>query len=122
MTLVDTSSWIHQLREHGDEEVRARVEALLLGGDACWCAPVRLELWIGARGSHEKAVLRRYEKVMPELLISQEVWNESFELARRARAGGFTCPSPDVLIAACARVHGVTVESSDAHIAKLMSL
>ena len=122
MTLVDTSAWIEQLRPHGNPEVRARVEALLRAGDACWCAPVRLELWMGARGEQEKSVLRRYERALPELAITAEIWEHSYELARRARLQAFTCPVQDVLIAACARTHGVTIEAVDRHFAKLMPL
>jgi len=122
MTLVDTSSWIEQLRDHGDRVVRERVEGLLRAGEACWCAAIRLELWIGARGKHEKEVLREYEQALPELEITTEVWEESCELARRARSAGLTCPSPDVLIAACARHYGFAVETRDSHLAKLMEL
>jgi predicted nucleic acid-binding protein len=122
MKLVDTSSWIEQLREDGDPTVRARVNALLESGEACWCSVVRLELWIGARGDHEKKVMRRYEAALPELKISPDVWEESFDLARTARTAGITCPCADVLIAACARYHDVEVESADTHLAQLMSL
>ena len=51
MKLIDTSSWIHSLRSDGDAKVRQRVAELLLSGDACWCAVVRVELWNGARGA-----------------------------------------------------------------------
>jgi predicted nucleic acid-binding protein len=56
--LVDTSSWIHFLRPKGSVEVRQRVERTLKDGEACWCPVVRLELWNGARGRKESAVLR----------------------------------------------------------------
>ncbi|MEQ1859474.1 MAG: PIN domain-containing protein [Chthoniobacteraceae bacterium] len=122
MKLVDTSAWIHQLRSDGDTAVRHRVDALLHGGQACWCPVVRLELWMGARGDREKAILRQYEQALPELGISDEVWKEAFALARAARAAGLTCPSPDVLIAACARHHGLEVEAADHHFPALMAL
>ena len=35
MILVDTSSWVHQIRAKGDAAVRMRVEALLSGAQAC---------------------------------------------------------------------------------------
>ena len=122
MKLVDTSSWIHQLREDGDAAVRRRVDALLLAGEACWCAMVRTELWIGARGTREKKILREYEQVLPELEIGSVIWDEACELARRARAAGLTCPAPDVVIAACARHYQAGVESEDGHLAALMAL
>lgn len=113
MILVDTSSWIHFLRPKGDRDVRARVERALTEGEACWCGLVRLELWIGARGQREGAVLRDLEKALPELLIDDAVWAESYELARRARGRGITIPATDVLIAACANYHGASIETAD---------
>jgi len=112
--LVDTSSWIHFLRHDGDAVVRERVRGSLLSGVACWCPLVRLELWNGARGDREKAVLREFEAELPELEISEAVWQLSFEMARRARAAGLTIPATDLLIASCARHHGAMLEHSDA--------
>jgi predicted nucleic acid-binding protein len=113
MVLVDTSSWIHFLRPDGDDAVRARVRALLLDGSACWCPLVRLELWNGAGGDREKKVLRDFERRVPELSITSEVWGEAYALARRCRAAALTAPASDLLIAACARHHGVALEHAD---------
>ena len=122
MTLVDTFAWIHQLRTNGDLAGRKRVEDLLNSGEAWWCSPVRLELWIGARGDHEKKVLRRYERALPEIEVTRSIWEDAYELARLARASGLTCPSQDVLIAACARHYGLQIEACDAHFPALMLL
>ena len=83
---------------------------------------VRVELWIGAGGDHEKKTLRTYERTLPEIETTREIWEEACDLARRARAAGLTCPSPDVVIAACARHRGCALESADEHLAKLMKL
>ena len=114
MVLVDTSSWIHFLRPDGDSVVQARVDGLLRAGTACWCPLVRLELWNGAGGERERKVLREFERLVPELAITADVWNEACDLARRCRAGGVTVPATDLLIAACARHHGAQLEQSDA--------
>ncbi|MBU6200115.1 MAG: PIN domain-containing protein [Xanthomonadaceae bacterium] len=113
MILVDTSSWIHLLRPRGDAAARARVVAALRAGDACWCAQVRLELWNGASGAQEKKALRDFERLLPALAITDEVWALACELARKARAGGISVPATDLLIAACARHHGVELEHCD---------
>lgn len=122
MTLIDTSSWIHQLRERGDAAVRLRVETLLQSGQALWCPIVRLELWAGVRGIAERKVLQHYEQIIPELEITSEIWDEACKLASLSRQSGNTVPSSDILIAACARHHRVEVESADAHFAALMKL
>ena len=113
MILVDSSSWIHLLRVDGDPLVRARVERALEDGDACWCSMVKLELWNGAAGKRDHKVLREFETVLPELLIDEAVWMLASNLAKRARAKGISVPSTDVLIAACARHHGATIETAD---------
>ena len=113
MLLVDTSSWIHMLRPSGDPTVRARVEAALTSGQACWCPPVQLELWNGARGRKERAVLRELAGALPEIPIDEDVWKAAYDLARRARSRGVTVPAIDLIIAACAIRHGTALESSD---------
>jgi predicted nucleic acid-binding protein len=56
------------------------------------------------------------------LAVTPDVWEAANGLARRARAAGLTVPAADILIAACARHHGVEIESSDAHFADLEKL
>jgi predicted nucleic acid-binding protein len=120
--LVDSSSWIHLLRPDGNAQVRARVERALQAGDACWCPVVRLELWNGASGDHDKKVLRDFERLLPELPIDGEVWDAAYNLARRARTAGISVPATGLLIAACARHHGADLEHCDADFVNLDKL
>ena len=122
MKLIDTSSWIHALRPNGDPEIRARVAALLHAGEAAWCAMVRLELWNGARGRHEKQVLKEMELHLIELEMSQQLWNGACALAQRARMRGCTVPATDLLIAACARHYEIGIEHSDEHFDAIATL
>lgn len=113
MVLVDTSAWIHFLRPDGDATVRARVSAALEAGVACWCPIVRLELWNGAKGDRERKVLREFERLIPELPITTEVWSDACDSARHCRKAGVTVPATDLLIHACAWHHGATLEHAD---------
>jgi predicted nucleic acid-binding protein len=122
MVLVDTSSWIHLLRPDGDRGTRARVEAALQSGEACWCPIVRLELWNGAGGDREKKMIRDFERLLPELEITSDVWAEACELARRSRAAAITIPATDLLIAACASYHKADLETVDSDFALLSKL
>lgn len=122
MVLVDSSSWIHLLRPDGNETVRGRVELALHAGDACWCPMVRLELWNGVGGAQEKKVLRNFERLLPELPITSQVWEVANELARTARAAGISVPATDLIIAACARHHGAELEHADSDFDLLNSL
>jgi predicted nucleic acid-binding protein len=120
--LIDTSSWVHQIRRGGDAAVRARVEALLTAGTAAWCAQVRLELWVGTRSEQDRKILRDYEAVVPELAITADVWDLACELGDRARRAGISPGSGDLLIAACARYHSVDLEHEDSDFVQLARL
>jgi len=120
--LVDSSLWVHQLRKSGDPAKRDRVNALLEAGEAAWCPPVRLELWRGVTNDAERKTLRRYEALLPDFEISAAVWQRSIELADRARASGLTVPLADLVIFACARIHGLDVAHDDAHFDELTKL
>ncbi len=120
--LVDSSLWVHQLRRSGDPAKRDRVNALLEHGEAAWCPAVRLELWRGVTNDGERKTLRRYEVLLPDYAISAEVWRHAIRLADRGRASGVTVPLADVLIFACARIHGLDIAHDDAHFDELAKL
>ena len=120
--LVDSSLWVHQLRKSGDPAKRNRVNELLESGEAGWCPVVRLELWRGVTNDSERKTLRRYEALLPDYEISEEVWKQSIQLADRARASGVTVPMADLLIFACAKIHGLEVAHDDTHFDELLKL
>ena len=120
--LVDSSLWVHQLRKSGDAAKRDRVNALLENGEAAWCPVVRLELWRGVTNDAERKTLRRYEALLPDYDISAEVWTRSIQLADRARTSGVTVPLADLLIFACANIHGLEVAHDDTHFDELLKL
>jgi predicted nucleic acid-binding protein len=118
MVLVDTSAWIHFLRPKGDDAVRAKVAAALVAGSACWCGMVRLELWNGA-GERERRVLRAFERDLPDLAFTPEVWSAAYALARRCRDVGHTVPATDLLVEACARHYRASLIHADADFDRL---
>jgi len=122
MVLVDSSSWIESLRQTGRPDVRKRVESLLAAGEAAWCDIIRLELWNGVGGPRERKTLREFDQDLPRLPIDEQVWELSIKLANRARQAGFTVPAVDLLIAACARRHGVSIEHCDEHYRSLEAI
>lgn len=83
---------------------------------------VRLELWNGVGSSHDREALEALGKALPELPMTQDVWKEAYALADQCRVSGYTAPVQDVLIAACARVHGVDLEHEDKHYDWLMKI
>ena len=122
MRLVDSSAWVHCLRRMGRADVVDGVRRLMASGEAAWCPAIRLELWNGVGDERDRRILRDFEQTLPELPITDEVWAEACALASRCRKAGKTAPAIDVLIAACARHHGVDVEHADNHFDFLMTM
>ena len=120
--LVDSSLWVHQLRKSGDPAKRDRVNALLQSGVAAWCPPVRLELWRGVTNDAERKTLRHYEALLASHEISSDVWERAVRHADRGRAAGVTVPLADLLIFACAKVHGLDLAHDDTHFLQLEHL
>ncbi len=83
---------------------------------------VKLELWNGARGEVERRVLREMEEALVLLPSTADVWQTAFRLARTARQTGKTTPATDLLIGACARVHGADLVHDDQHLAEITRL
>lgn len=118
-TLVDTSLWVHQLRKSGDPVQRARVVALLEGGRAAWCPPVRLELWRGVTTESDRRTLRQYESLLPDYAVTDAVWTLAIRTADRGRAAGLTVPLADLLVFACAKIHQLDLAHDDDHFVQL---
>jgi len=120
--LVDSSLWVHQLRKSGDSAKRERANELLRNGEAAWCPVIRLELWRGVANDAQRKALRHYELVLPDYEISPDVWERAIRLADRGRARGVTAPLADLVIFACAKVHGLELEHDDDHFNQLATL
>ncbi|HEX2465378.1 MAG TPA: PIN domain-containing protein [Thermoanaerobaculia bacterium] len=113
--LVDTSAWIDALRQDGDRAIGDTVRELTADGLAVLCDVVRLELWNGAGGEAEVKLLRELERDLECVATTDRVWARAIELARASRAKGLTIPATDLLVAACAREHGLDLVHHDAH-------
>ena len=102
---------------------RARqVEALLQSGTACWCPPVRLELWRGVTSDAERRALQQFDALLPSYGITDAVWERAIRLVDRGRGSGVTVPLADVLVFACARVHDLQLAHDDDHFRELARL
>lgn len=122
MVLIDTSAWIEAMRQHGDAEMRVRVNEVIRAGTAAWCPAVRMELWPCAKGRRELDRLMELRELVFDLPISDEVWERAIKLATMGRSKGLKCPISDLLIFACAEVHRVTMLHCDKHFDLLVKL
>jgi predicted nucleic acid-binding protein len=117
--LIDTSAWVESMREAGDERVRSLVQAAVRSGRACLCDFVLLELWNGIGGESERRWLAKLERRLETVPSDAHVWSEARRLAEETRRRGLTIPASDLLIAACARAHGLDLLQRDAHFDRL---
>lgn len=120
--LVDTSAWIETLRRNGDSAVRARISALTADDAVVLCDQVRLELWNGARSATDHRLLSNLEQQLEIVPTSPAVWTLACAYARSARERGLTLPAADLLIAACARHHGLELIHHGAHFDQLAKI
>ena len=112
---MDTSAWIEALRPNGDPAIAFRVKNLFRDGHACWNEMILLELWNGARGDGEKALIKDLEKMVSLLSVTTRVWEKANEIARALRLKGQTVPNTDLLIYATAACYKVSIEHNDKH-------
>jgi predicted nucleic acid-binding protein len=113
--LVDTSAWIETLRTGGEPAIRSRVSAMTAEDRVLLCDQVRLELWSGATNARHQRLLRDLEAQLETVPTTPQVWALACELARSSRAKGLTVPAADLLIAACAKHHGLGLIHCDEH-------
>lgn len=120
--LIDTSAWVEAMRRSGDESTRQEVNAVLRAGKARFCDMVRLELWNGIGGEAERKWLKELEQSVETVPTDESVWAEARRLAQETRRQALTVPATDLLIAACARVHGLAILHRDGHFDRLASI
>lgn len=115
MVLVDSSVWIEALRTGGDTQARQLLADLLESGLAAWCPAIRLEIWASVRDDRERKVLRHFSEVVVDLRVTDAVWERAIKLAGIGRRRGYSFPYPDLLVFACAKIHGVELLHRDKH-------
>jgi predicted nucleic acid-binding protein len=97
-------------RLHSDP-VRAVIGPLLLAGEVATCAIVDVEVLFSARSPVEYSAVRRRRGSYPNLPITDQVCVRALELqsalAVKSQHRGVSIP--DLIIAACAQIHDVTV-------------
>jgi predicted nucleic acid-binding protein len=122
MILLDTSSLVHFLRRKGDPAVKERVRGILRSGDAAICPMVAVELSMGVGSEKDRRDVEELCELLISLPIDESVWAEAMHLGRVCRRVGRPVPASDLVIAACARVHGARIEAADAHFEVISSI
>ena len=109
--LADTSAW------HRSSQVLDRWEELVTADDLALCLPVRLELLHSARGRNDYAALARDLNGYPTLAVDTfvEIAAARSQAALAARSQHRGATPIDVIVAAIAEAHGVTLLHYDRH-------
>jgi predicted nucleic acid-binding protein len=91
--------------------VAARLMPLLIGGDIGTCGVIDLELLFSARSHADVVALRAERGALPQLAITQADFDRALDVMEAlARTGHHRAAGiPDLLIAAIAERHGLTV-------------
>ena len=102
MILIDTSAWIASFKKIGSHELKEFMKQTIISGLAVTSPVIILELLQGCRSSVERDALRTKLESLDILPITQNVWEQTYELGFSLRRKGLTVPTTDLIIAALA--------------------
>jgi tRNA(fMet)-specific endonuclease VapC len=110
--LLDTNACIELLRPTGSKLLRQQLQECE-PGDVCVCSIVRMELVFGALRSQRVAEnlghVNRLLSGLPSLAIDDRVADRAAQVHAHLTAAGTTVGPNDLLIAASALAHGLTL-------------
>ena len=119
--VVDTSVWARRRQP----TVAARVTPLIGAGLVATCSVLDAEALYSTRSPAEYEQVRRDRRAAYEFLVTdQEVWDRALDVQRQLAGQSMTrsVGIPDLLIAAIAELHGVTVLHYDADFEHVASI
>src|SRR2546430_14673333 len=97
--LLDTSTWICYLRPYRRDDLKLAVQQVLTVEQVYTCWMVMAELLIGARDERGFTQLFETLRALPEIPVTDRVWEAAARLGYTLRRRGVTIPLPDLLIA-----------------------
>lgn len=112
--LVDTSVWVEFLR--GEKTaIKKRLEKLLDDNRATVSGIILAELLTGIGNEEEQSFLEECFLGLPFLEADREIFKKAGKMGAALRKKGITMPISDLLIAALAKTHTLTVLTLDNH-------
>ena len=112
--LVDTSVWVEFLRAK-KTIIKKRLENLLDENRAVVSGIILAELLSGVSNEKEQSFLEECFLGLPYLEATRETFATAGKMGATLRKKGITLPISDLLIAALARTHALTVLTLDNH-------
>lgn len=111
--LADTGVWIDFFR--GGEGAGAHLGALIASTPVWVCGVVIYELLQGVRFPGEKDKIRNALAGLPYVEMSPSVWERAAGISADLKKGGLTLPLSDIIIAASALEHDLSIFTLDKH-------
>jgi predicted nucleic acid-binding protein len=112
--LVDTSVWVEFLR--GEKTlIKRRLEKLLDENRAIASGIILAELLTGISNENEQHFLEECFQGLPYLETTRDTFAMAGKMGATLRKKGITMPLSDLLIAALAKAHSLTVLTLDNH-------
>ena len=112
--LVDTSIWVEFLR--GEKiAIKRRLEKLLDENRAVVSGIILAELLTGIHNEQDQRFLEECFLGLPFLETTREIFAGAGKMGATLRKKGITMPISDLLIAALAKTHSLTVLTLDNH-------
>ena len=119
--LPDTCAWIDYFRP-GAAPLGQALDQVLSAEIVYVCGPVLYELFQGAKSGKERALLTGAFGALPYLEMNEALWIKAGQLSADMRKEGKTIPFSDILIAALAIEHNLTVLTMDEHFRNIPGL
>ena len=119
--LPDTCVWIDFLKNR-NTPLTIQLEQKLLQGEVYTCGVVLYELLQGIRNPGEDVQVRAAFDALVMLEVTAKTWVGAAKLSAELRKKGITLPMSDIIIAAVALEHNVTIMTVDQHFQQVPGL
>ena len=119
--MPDTCVWIDFLRNR-DTMLTRQLEQSLLQGEVYTCGVVLYELLQGIRTPGEDEQVRAAFDALAMCETTAKTWGTAAVISAALRSRGITLPMSDIIIAAVALEHGLTIMTVDQHFQQIPGL
>ncbi len=119
--LPDTCVWIDFLKGR-NTTLTLQLEQALLQGEVYTCGVVLYELLQGIRNPGEDQQVQAAFDALIMLEMTSKTWASAAKLSSELRKQGITLPMSDIIIAAVAIEHNLTIMTVDQHFQQIPGL
>ena len=112
----------HGLDRKGHETLKNRLKELLVADFVSICWPIRAELLIGVKTLERWEILDEQLAALEQVPMTESTWSRAARLGHMLARKGQSVPLPDLLIAATALLHGLTLWTVDSDFKRIAAV